>query len=199
MCVQDNWNTQQTLIQRAKNPDDESAWNEFVTYYESFIKMVLNKSNIPLCDADDLVQNILLRVWKGLPNYEYCKERALFRTWLSTIIRNAVISHITKMKNKDDKTQLYEKQLEAISESDIEKVIKDEWLDYVASLAMNKVKEVFSGKAIDVFRLSLKNVPAQKIAQELNLTEESVFALRSRVKSRLRKEIATLRQQIEFT
>lgn len=39
--MEENWNTHQTLIQRAQNPDDASAWDDFVKYYETFIKMVL--------------------------------------------------------------------------------------------------------------------------------------------------------------
>ena len=90
--MNENWNTQQTLIQRAQNQDDHQAWDDFVSYYESFIKMVLRKAKISLNDEDDLVQKVLLRIWKGLPNY--AKEKARFRTWLSTIIRNTVITHI---------------------------------------------------------------------------------------------------------
>lgn len=197
-CVSQNWNTQQTLIQRAQNPEDEQAWDDFVSYYESFIKMVLFKSNISLNDTDDLIQAILIRIWKGLPNYEYKKEQARFRTWLSTIIRNCIISHINKVKHKGEKVELIEEQIERISESEIEQIISEEWLDYVASIAMDKVKDVFSGNAIEVFRLSLEEKSAKEIANELNITEESVFVLRSRVKSRLKKEISKLRQLIEF-
>lgn len=196
--MNDNWNTQRTLIQRAQDPEDHSAWDEFVAYYDSFIRMVLRKSNISVDEIDDLIQNILLRIWKGLPNYEYRKEKARFRTWLSTIIRNNIISHITRLKGKSDKFQTYESQIETVSETEIEEVIKTEWLDYIASLAMKKVQDVFSGNAIEVFRLSLAEKSAREIAQELSITEESVFVLRSRVKSRLKKEISEIRNQIEF-
>lgn len=196
--MSDSWNTQQTLIQRAQNPDDNQAWDDFVKYYESFIKMVLRKSNISLSEEDDLIQKILLRVWKGLPNYEYRKEKARFRTWLSTIIRNAIITHINRLKDKGSKQEVYLKEVNVVSESHIEEIIDKEWLDYVASIAMNKVKEVFSGNAIEVFRLSLEEKTAKQIADELSITEESVFVLRSRVKSRLKKEIAKLREIIEI-
>ena len=186
--MSDSWNTQQTLIQRAQNPDDNQAWDDFVKYYESFIKMVLRKSNISLSEEDDLIQKILLRVWKGLPNYEYRKEKARFRTWLSTIIRNAIITHINRLKDKGSKQEVYLKEVNVVSESHIEEIIDKEWLDYVASIAMNKVKEVFSGNAIEVFRLSLEEKTAKQIADELSITEESVFVLRSRVKSRLKKK-----------
>ena len=193
-----DWNTKQTLIQRAQNPDDHQAWNDFVTYYESFVKMVLGKSGISVSEEDDLVQNILLKVWKGLPNYEYRKENAKFRTWLSTIIRNTVYTHFNKMKGEDGKRDKYKGMIENVSESSIEEIIEREWYDYIASVAMEKVKEAFSGQAIEVFRLSLEEKNAQEISEQLGLTENTVYSLRSRVKRRLKQEIATIRELIEL-
>lgn len=196
--LQYDWNTQQTLIQRAQNPDDHQAWNDFVCYYESFVKMVLGKSGIPVSEEDDQVQNILLKVWKGLPNYEYRKEKAKFRTWLSTIIRNTVYTHFNKMKGEDGKRDKYKGMIEKVSESSIEQIIEHEWYDYIASVAMEKVKEAFSGKAIEVFRLSLEEKNAQEISEQLDLTENTVYSLRSRVKRRLKQEIHMIRELIEL-
>jgi len=198
--MKENWNTHQTLIQRAQNPDDASAWDDFVKYYETFIKMVLKKFNIPFSDTDDLVQDILLKVWKGLPGYEYRREKAKFRTWLGIIIRNTVINHVTKIKRKGgDKLELIENKIQNFNEADIEKVINDEWVKYLTNYAMERIEDIFSGQTIDVFKLSLKGHNGKDIAAKLNITEESVFVLRSRVKSRLKKEIDKLRSEIEFT
>ncbi|MCH2204382.1 MAG: sigma-70 family RNA polymerase sigma factor [Lentisphaerales bacterium] len=200
LCMEENWNTHQTLILRAQNPDDASAWDDFVKYYETFIKMVLKKSNIPFSEADDLVQDILLKVWKGLPGYEYRREKAKFRTWLGTIIRNTVINHYKKVKRTGGgKFEIFENSILNIKESEIEKVIKDEWIKYLTKFAMDKIESIFSGQAIEVFKLSLKGNSGRDIATALSITEESVFVLRSRVKSRLKKEIDSLRSEIEFT
>ena len=148
--------------------------------------MVLRKSKISLNEEGDLVQKILLQVWKCLPKYSYQKEK--FRTWLSKIIRNAIITHINRFKDKDEKHENYLKEVNVVSESAIEEIIHKEWFDYVATLAMKKVEEVFSGNAIQVFILSLEDNSARQIATPLDFTEESVFVLRSRVKARLKKK-----------
>lgn len=200
LCMEGNWNTHQTLIQRVQNPEDTGAWDEFVKYYETFIKMVLKKSNIPFNEADDLVQDILLKVWKGLPGYEYRREKAKFRTWLGTIIRNTVIDYYNKVKRSGgDKFELFENSVLNIKESEIEKVIKEEWLRYLTEFAMDRIRSIFSGQAIEVFKLSLTGNSGREIAAKLNITEESVFVLRSRVKGRIKKEIEKLRSEIEFT
>ena len=169
--MNENWNTQQTLIQRAQNQDDHQAWDDFVSYYESFIKMVLRKANISLSDEDDLIQKVLLRIWKGLPSYAYQKEKARFRTWLSTIIRNTVITHINRDKSKGEKHNSYLQEVDIVSESAIEEVIHQEWMNYVSSIAMKKVEEAEAEvaklkdkkKQID---LAMKQIAKAKQAEE---------------------------------
>lgn len=196
-AVNYDWNTQQTLIQRAQNPDDHQAWEDFVKFYESFVKMVLRKTNIPFHEEEDLVQAILLKVWKGLPNYECKKQNAKFRTWLSTIIRNTSITHFRKNEIEANKRDGLLKNIESVSESQIEAVIDNEWNEYVAGIAMEKVKEKFEGQAIEVFRSSLQEKNAREISEELGIKEDTVYSLRSRVKRRLKQEISKLRELIE--
>ena len=197
--MSDNWVTKQTLIQRVQNPDDATAWDDFVSYYQTFIAMVLNKSNIHINEKEDLVQDILVKVWKGLPNYEYRKEQAKFRTWLSILIRNTMLNYLDKLKRKNPgKVELNEQIILEVTESQIEKIIEEEWVSHLTQLAMKTVSEVFSGQAVDVFRMSLQGKGTKEISETLEITEESVFVLRSRVKSRLKKEIKKLRDEIEF-
>jgi hypothetical protein len=37
----EQWKTRQTLIARARDPNDSQAWDEFAGYYAGFIRMVL--------------------------------------------------------------------------------------------------------------------------------------------------------------
>ena len=86
--MSNEWLTRHTLLQRAIDQNDETAWKEFVSYYQDFIVMVLSKMAVLPDYKDDLTQEILIKLWKNLESYN--RERAQFRTWLSTIIRNTV-------------------------------------------------------------------------------------------------------------
>ena len=196
--MKNNYHTRHTLLLRAADPNDEQAWEDFVTYYDSFIQMVLNRLLFDLRESDDLRQDILIKLWKNLQTYDL--KKAKFRTWLSTIIRNSIIDHANKIKKKGgEKLELHEGMVCELSTQEIESKIKEEWLNYIAELAMEKVKECFSGQAIEVFKLSLGGASAKEIALEIGLTVESVFVLRSRIKKALQKEMDNVRQHIEFT
>ena len=56
----EQWKTRQTLIDRARDPNDGQAWDEFTDYYASFIRMVLMKLQVPRDDLEDLSQDVLL-------------------------------------------------------------------------------------------------------------------------------------------
>ena len=198
--MSDEWTTRQTLLLRVKNPDDEQAWNEFVNYYKSFIKVILKYLNVATNHVEDLTQEILIKIWKGLQKLDYDSEKARFRTWLNRVIRNAVID-FQRAGNRRIKT---ENQDEVDSESfpldndEFSKIIEKEWRAHITNLALDNIRPIFKGNALDVFNLYLNEVPTKKIAEQLNIAEGSVYKLRSRVEEKLIQEIKRLKLELEF-
>ena len=60
-------NTRMTLLSKVKNKHDDQSWNEFVTFYKRYIAGIVHKMNFPADEVDDIVQTVLLQVWKKLP------------------------------------------------------------------------------------------------------------------------------------
>ncbi|VGO19335.1 RNA polymerase sigma factor [Pontiella sulfatireligans] len=191
--------TRKTLLQRASDPDDEAAWTEFVSYYEGFIRILILKMNVAPDMRDDLSQDILVKVWKKLSSYD--ADRAGFRSWLSGIIRNTVYAYFDTYARRQKKHTLYKSDHEVSGLGSVEEfdtLFQREWKVYITKLAIDKVRDSFSGKAMDVFELSLDEVPAEEIARRLNMQRFSVYSLKNRVKRRLLKEVEKLREELEF-
>jgi RNA polymerase sigma factor (sigma-70 family) len=197
-----SWNTRLTLLQRAKNQDDELAWTEFESYYRQFIHMVLLKMNLNQNDIDDLLQEVLLRIWKKLPELEYDEKRARFRTWMSHLIRNKVIDHYRKVKRLSDKQDMIVGEkgnlTPVVSEPDLEDIFKKEWEAHIVELAMQRIAGHFSERAIKAFQMAMENVPHAEIGEKLGILENYATKLKNRVKSRLIKEIQLLKTELEF-
>ena len=151
----DKYLTRQTLIMRACNQDDESAWEEFVEFYQKFIYHILHKMNISLNDFEDLVQVVLLQLWKGLSTYR--AEESKFRTWLSRVTRNTVLSYLDKMqrqvKRQEQMGDLQEAlhHLNSYSQAELEKMIESEWQAYVTTAGFGEYKTFIFGYGHEAF------------------------------------------------
>lgn len=194
----ERWKTRKSLILRAKNADDSQAWEEFVRYYERFIYHVLHRMKVSTSDFDDLVQNVLLKLWKSIAGYD--SEKARFRTWLGVVVRNAVYDQFAETKRQrkllENESEVLQR-LEREPASEIEQLIEQEWAEYISGLAMERIEKLFSTEAVKSFTMSLDGSSAKEIAEQLNLSPDSVYTLKSRVKSRFIKEIKAVIDELE--
>lgn len=190
--------TSYTLLQRAHDTEDEDAWNRFVGHYRRFIVYVLRQLGVTENDIDDLAQQILIGLTNDLPSYD--RTRSSFRTWLGAVIRNAAFSHFRKLKCRPVDTHglwktLPEKTFDQPTE--IDRWIETEWETYISNKAMEQVRKVFTGNAINVFELGLDGHSAAEIAERTGLSIASVYTLRKRVKKRLYIEVRALTAELE--
>ena len=191
--------TRHSLIERARSRNDSKTWEDLLDYYESFIRKILLRMGFRGMDLEDVRQQVLLKLWQGLKSYKRDPGRARFRNWLSTLIRNSAINWIKAQRQNKREFILQSGDLERIASEgpEIEQLIEQEWQRHVVTLAIENLQQVFSGKALEVFALSLEGESVESIAATLDLRKESVYVLRTRVKARVRQEIARLQHELE--
>jgi RNA polymerase sigma factor (sigma-70 family) len=196
----DQFRTRITLIQRVRNQHDETSWDDFVCIYRGYVYAIIRNMNISEHDAEDLVQQLMLNIWKKLPQTDVEQIRR-FRSWLSVITKNLVTDFIRKRMRETARMEKAEQEasqayLKKIRLPDIDRIAEKEWRLHIAHLALTNIKPLFSGNAIQVFRFSLDGKETKDIADKLNLQEDTVYRLRSLVKQRLTMEIEQLRNEL---
>jgi RNA polymerase sigma-70 factor, ECF subfamily len=78
---------EQTLLEQAQG-GDEAAFGELVEAHRAGLHAHCYRMLGSVHDAEDALQDALLRAWKGLPGFE---GRSSVRTWLYTIVTNAAL------------------------------------------------------------------------------------------------------------
>jgi len=192
---EDLYLTRKTLLMRACDQKDQNAWEEFVAYYRPFIGIILRYLQVKESDIDDLSQTVIINLWKKLDSFD--PGRSKFRTWLSTVIRNAVTTFRIKDSKDRNRDHRYFEENSKLSEDELEKVFDEKWKTYLTNVALENIKKNFSGKAIEVFLMSLENKPIEEIAEHLDLKENSVYRLRKRVQEQLMFEVKRLKRELE--
>jgi RNA polymerase sigma factor (sigma-70 family) len=180
-----------TLLQRVRNQQDEKSWQEFTTFYRGYIYAVLHRLGMNHHDAEDLSQEVLLKAWKALPDYECRQVQGQFRNWLSHVCINTLRSSHRRMNTQGRKQPEF-LDLEHSSEPEIEALAEKEWRVYISDLAWKQIKERFSESVQQSFLLSAEGLNSTEVARRLGLAESSVRVNKQRVTAALCKEIVRL-------
>ena len=195
MEKEDLYLTRKTLLMRAVDQSDQDAWEEFVAYYRPFIGIILRYLKVHEDSIDDLSQTVILNLWKKLDSFD--PARSKFRTWLSSVIRNAVMTFSIKDSKDRKRDNLYYEEGKRFSEDSLNEIFDREWKTYLTNVALENIKKGFSGKAIEVFLMSLENKSVEQISELLDLKPNSVYRLRKRVQEQLVLEVKRLRMELE--
>ncbi len=83
---------QPELLERARG-GDQDAFGQLVAPHQGELHAHCYRMLGSLHDADDALQDSLLRAWRGLPRFE---GRASLRSWLYTIATNACLNQIAR-------------------------------------------------------------------------------------------------------
>lgn len=197
--MSDEFHTRMTLLGRLRNQHDETAWQEFVFFYEKYIRAILKRLGVPSQELEDQSQKVLLALWKKLPDFDYQPQNCKFRTWMSRIIRNKVSHFFEKQqrrKNDIKRAELSQLNKPDSDEVEIYQIYEQEWKIHVADLAWSNLRDEFSSSALKCFEELAKGKKASELAEELSLKVNSVFVNRKRVQEAFHREIRRLNEEL---
>lgn len=87
-----------TLIQQFKQPDlKEKAFTAIVKKYQEKLYWHIRRLVITHDDANDVMQNLFIKVWNGLNNF---REDSKLYTWLYRIATNECLTFLDKQEKK---------------------------------------------------------------------------------------------------
>jgi RNA polymerase sigma-70 factor (ECF subfamily) len=79
---------------------DQAAWDVIVRRYWKRVFNIAYKFVGRYDDAEDLTQEIFVRLLRALPTYD---RRANFDTWLASVSRNHCIDHYRRVRRENDR------------------------------------------------------------------------------------------------
>ena len=191
--------TRPSLILRVRDPNDADAWNQFATLYRPVILRLARRKGIQTADAEDLAQQVLLSVAGAIERWQPDQQRARFRTWLQTIVRNAILNAVQRRSpdqaaGGDCDPERFESNQTA--RTDDEETLRDEYRRELFHQAAQRIHAEFAEDTWDSFwKTAVQGVDIETLSAQSGRTRGSIYASRSRVMKRLREAIEELEQQ----
>lgn len=94
--VQEALNPATQWLLRLRDQRDKSAFQALFGHFAPRLKTMFQRSGLPAAQAEELVQDVLLTVWRKADLFD--AERAEASAWIYGIARNRMIDHIRKSR-----------------------------------------------------------------------------------------------------
>ena len=148
------------LLVEFRNPvTKEKAFTSLIKKYQEKLYWHLRRMVVDHDDANDVLQNVMIRIWNGLENF---REDSQLYTWLYRVATNECLTFLEQQKKRA-----------AVSLSDVESGLE------------NKIKadQNFDGKKLEwKLQLGIQQLPEkQRIVFQLRYYDEMPYEEMSRV------------------
>jgi RNA polymerase sigma-70 factor (ECF subfamily) len=183
--------TRESLLLRARG-GDPAAWDDLCRLYRPLIVGYLRQQSVPEAEQDDLAQEILLAVVRGLPEFEHPGHRGAFRGWLRAIAHNHSCAYWRSPARRVSSPGAGAADEILARLEDPEDPLSRFWDEehdrYVLRCLLDLIEVEFEPATVRVFRrVALEGVSGAEAAEESGLSIAAVYAARSRVLRRLRE------------
>lgn len=190
--------TQPSLLARIRDPQNKAAWREFETKYRDLILRYCRRRGLQESDAEDVHQVVLLNLSRALPNFEYAPARGRFRSYLGTVVRNAIAHQLNRPKTPEQALDTNVLANMAAPDGGLEgdELWEDEWINHHYRVAMQTIRETFESRSVACFDRLLAGAAVAEVAEAFGMTVQAVHKVKQRIRNRL-QELIALQIQME--
>jgi RNA polymerase sigma-70 factor (ECF subfamily) len=189
--------TATSLLVRAAGQQAD-AWQKLVSLYGPLVYHWCRRFGLQPSDAENVGQEVFLRVAARLAEFRHDRPGDTFRGWLFRIARNCYVDHLrqldaaaTGVGGSEAHARLAQLAQETDDETDAALVRHDEALLYRRLVEF--IRSEFSDRDWTAFyRVVIDGLSPAEAAAELKVSVNVVYLARSRVLKRVREEFAGL-------
>jgi RNA polymerase sigma-70 factor (ECF subfamily) len=198
--------TRATLIQRLKDWQDQSSWQDFFDTYWKLIYGVAIKGGLTGTEAQDVVQETMISVARHMPTFEYDPAIGSFKTWLLNMTRWRITDQLRKRglfaaghSSSEDTatgTRAVDKVVDPAS-PDLDALWNEEWEKNLLDAAMAKVKRRLDPQKYQIFDLYVKKEWApEKVAAAFGVSVDQVYLAKHRTMELIKEEVKRLEKEV---
>ncbi len=186
--------THLTLLLRLRDRSDQLSWDEFHERYGELLYRYARGRGASHADAEDIVQEVEMALFKAMEGFEYDVRRGRFRGYLRSAVVHALGRQASKHAREhaafDPAAMDY---AAAVREASCDAQWEREWRLHRLRWALRSVAGEFEEKTLQAFEAhALGGLSVDDTAEKLELSKASVYQAKSRVIKRLKERLDSL-------
>ena len=181
--------TPKTLLRKIAeyaNGDDAAEWARFVELYTPVIRQFVSvREDVGAADADDVVQDIFVRLVDVLRSGTYRPEKGRFRAYLGAMVRRLLIDRHRRALARGAGAEVSADTVELLSETPDAAVYVDMRLmeaRHAAAVEHVLSRTILDARTVEAYRAyALNGEPPVDVAARLGLTINALRQIKFRV------------------
>jgi RNA polymerase sigma-70 factor, ECF subfamily len=178
------------LYALGKEGRQDDAWAVFQAAYREVILGWCKRRGLNRDAAEDLTQEILIKLLDALPHYKHHPDRGRFRSWLKTVVENVLSDHQRRRRRRPEPAgaggstaleRLYDLPSPVAAE-ELSAAVVSQTSAWEAEV-LDRVRARVEPASWEAFcRRMIGRRPASEVAAELGLTAGAVYKAAERIK-----------------
>jgi RNA polymerase sigma-70 factor (ECF subfamily) len=200
--------TRPTLLFRLRDWEDKASWDEFYRLYRNFVYGLARRGGLTHVEAEEVAQEVFIRVSETIKHFESDPDRGTFRGWLAQLTRwriadkfrarprDAAAGASRRSQEIPDATRTIERVADDRT-SVLDAASESEWQKHVLDAALARLARRVPAKHFQVFDFySRQGWPVMQVARELGINPAAVYLISHRLTKQLKAEVTTLRESL---
>lgn len=181
-------NSEDIRLMRATAAGDDHAFRRLVEKHQGSVIGTIAKMTGRPSEAEDLAQQVFVRVWKSAPRYE---PSAKFTTWLFTIVRNLVFNESRRTYRKHEVSMEAQVEQSHCETADHVTPLPDTMVlhDELREAADKAIAALPEQARMAVILRRFEDTPYEEIAAVLGTTVPAVKSLLFRARIQIRESL----------
>lgn len=177
------------IIQRCRE-GDELAWEALVRQFQGRVFALALHYVRSREEARDVAQEVFIRVWRGLPNFELT---ASFIPWILKITRTSSIDHVRRRKARPPAEDLLADEMHTLSDPSMrpDELAERESRRSLVHRALQQIGDVHR----EILQLQeIQELPLNEVARMLNIPEGTAKSRASRARAELARAVVRIEE-----
>jgi len=185
--------TSLSLLERLANNSDADSWRVLAELYTPLLEGFLRTQGLQPSDVDDVVQEVLLVVYRELPSFHHSGRIGAFRSWLRGIPVNRWrdMCRQQRYRPRVSGSTGFLELLDQLADphGGLSRSWNQEHDRHVVFQMLKRIESRFSPTTMQAFRrIVLDKAAAGDVARELDISRNAVVIAKCRVLKELRRE-----------
>lgn len=194
-----SFTTRATLLERL-GQGDEVAWADLCRLYTPLIRLRAGDRGLRDAEKDDVIQEVLLTLFRGNKTFRYDRCKGRFRDYLKKIVDCRAFDILRKRRPDEKNWDTLEREGALLSSTDharMEAAWDQAWQEHILGEALRGVRPEVSETTYQAFEMVMIDAAdPQLVADTLGISVASVYMAKHRVLSRVRSLVRSLENDL---